>query len=158
MITETTITTKRSVLKATISRTPATLNEARAKNPRWFLEVGEANIISAEVVGVNLEFASCPSSTPRWSYYLEITTKTGKGIVFLGHTPEGSCADHNADLCAFIPSKGAAKVWGIFVCKKYGQWRGSPMAYLIAHKKGVKTCCGTEIYHRLAGKAWGEAA
>lgn len=145
-----------SDLKVTVTREPATLNEARAKRPRWFVEVGD-KILSASVVGVSIDYASCPASEPRWAYYLEIVTPTGCGIVSLGYSPNNSCADAGSDLCAFIPAgKGAAKAGDIF--KKYGQWRGSSMAYIIAHRRGVNSVCVAEIYARLAGKAWGVAA
>lgn len=145
-------------LQATVTREPATLNEAAAKRPRWYLEVGPENILSAEVVGVCLDFASCPSPEQyrHWNYYLEIKTATGRGIVFLGYKPDGSCADHGADLSAFVPEgKGTALVWGVYVSRKHGHLCGSPMAYVTAMKRGTKTCCGAEIYNRLAGKGWG---
>jgi hypothetical protein len=158
----TTIITRkdRSDLKVTVTREPATLNEARAKRPRWFIEVGDDKILSASIVGVHIDYVDFPSSqSPQFSYYLEIVTATGCGIVSLGYTPTTSCADNGADLCAFIPAgKGAAKVWGIYVCRKYRQWRGSCMAYLIAHRRGVKTTCGAEIYALLAGRKLGQAA
>jgi hypothetical protein len=148
-----------SDLRCVVTRTPATLNEAAAKRPRWYLEVGPDKILSAEVVGVSVDFADFPREVPSFSYYLEITTATGKGIISLGYSPDNSCVDGGSDLEAFIPAgRGAAMVWGVYVCKKYGQWRGSCMAYLIAHGRGVKTCCGAEIYAKLAGKVFGQRA
>ena len=149
-----------TVMRFTVTRTPATLHEAAAKRPRWYLEVGPENIVSAQVVGVLTELADYPMPDDirqwHWSYYLEIQTCTGKGIVYLGFEADGTCADGGADLCAFIPEgKGAAKVWGIYVSKKYKQWRGTPMPYVRAHKRSVQTCCGAEIYDLLAGRPWG---
>lgn len=137
--------------RATVISEPATLNDARATRPRWFLEVGPENIIGARLVKVAIDLGELSDPTPEaWHFteYLVVETAAGHGLVL--YDREGS------ELCAFIPKekKSAALVWGIYVFKKYRQWRGRPMAYLIAHRRGLKTTCGAELYERLAGKPW----
>mgnify|MGYP001439668342 FL=1 len=145
---------------ATVTRTPLTAEELATllgfTQHRWVGDVG-ASVTGATLVGVALHTEGMEPCN--WNYYIELETPSGLGVLHVGYSPKPTSemnSDYFNDLMAFVPKgRGAALVWGIFVGKKYGQWRGSIMAYLHAHKRGLKTVCGAEIYNRLAGKGWG---
>ncbi len=150
---------RRLPCKATVTRTPFTASELAtllSYNHRWVQDVG-SHVTGATLVGVSVY--SDGMEPYNWTYYVEVETPSGLGILTVGYQPKEASelgGEYYNDLTAFMPrGRGTALVWGIFVGKKYGQWRGYIMAYLHAHKRGLKTVCGAEIYARLAGRPWG---